>query len=193
MINDQGKSRQIDHIAITEYGVFVIETKNYAGSIYGKETSENWQQYLKGRKYLLKNPIHQNYGHFQIVKNVIFDETIYIEPIVIFTDRCKLNVTTKSKVIYASKILSYIKNKPKVLSLDKINEIYNTIIENRITDEEKIQDHNYNVQKYIEYKDNIANSGECPRCGAKLVIRNSSAGQFYGCSKYPKCKFTKNI
>lgn len=39
MINDNGKSRQIDHIAITEYGVFVIETKNYAGTIYGKETS----------------------------------------------------------------------------------------------------------------------------------------------------------
>ena len=48
MLNDNGKSRQIDHIAITEYGVYIIETKNYAGTIYGRETSNEWQQYLNG-------------------------------------------------------------------------------------------------------------------------------------------------
>jgi ssDNA-binding Zn-finger/Zn-ribbon topoisomerase 1 len=33
----------------------------------------------------------------------------------------------------------------------------------------------------------------CPRCGGKLIVRNGRNGNFYGCSNYPKCKFTKNI
>lgn len=38
----------------------------------------------------------------------------------------------------------------------------------------------------------------CPKCGAKLVIRTAQKGanvgkQFYGCSSFPKCKFTLNI
>ncbi len=37
-----------------------------------------------------------------------------------------------------------------------------------------------------------------PKCGAKLVIRTAQKGanagkQFYGCSSFPKCKFTLNI
>lgn len=35
--------------------------------------------------------------------------------------------------------------------------------------------------------------GDCPKCGAKLVLRNSKYGNFYGCSNYPKCKFIKNV
>lgn len=31
----------------------------------------------------------------------------------------------------------------------------------------------------------------CPRCGNKLLLRNSSKGQFYGCSSFPKCRFIK--
>ena len=87
-INDNGKSRQIDHIFISEYGVFVIETKNYAGTIYGKETSENWKQYLNGKSFEFKNPIHQNYGHYQIVKKILEDETENIFPVVVFIKRC---------------------------------------------------------------------------------------------------------
>jgi len=32
----------------------------------------------------------------------------------------------------------------------------------------------------------------CPRCDGKLVLRHGRGGKaFYGCSNYPKCKFTK--
>lgn len=33
---------------------------------------------------------------------------------------------------------------------------------------------------------------KCPQCGAFLLIRKSRSGdEFYGCEKYPKCRFTK--
>ena len=193
MINDQGKSRQIDHIAITEYGVYVIETKNYSGTIYGKETWTNWYSYLRGKKYEFTNPIHQNYGHTKIVKKIIYDEKIYVEPVVVFIDKCKVKVYTQSKVTYASMVVNYIQSKPKQLSIEKIDEIYNEIMENRITNEEIIHEHEDNVRLYKEYKEKIANSGICPRCGAKLVEKQGKYGKFYGCSSYPKCRYVKNI
>ncbi len=193
MINDNGKSRQIDHIAVTEYGVYVIETKNYSGKIYGKETSENWTQYLGSKKFKFKNPIHQNYGHTEIVKKVLKDTTNQIFPVVVFTTNCKLKVKITSPVIYHTEIEKFIMNNPKVLEKEKIEEIQKIIKENQIVNEETIQDHNYNVQKYIEYKNKKAEDGICPRCGGSLIIKSGKYGQFYGCSNFPKCKYTKNV
>lgn len=31
----------------------------------------------------------------------------------------------------------------------------------------------------------------CPLCDGKLTLREGKFGKFYGCSNYPKCKFTK--
>lgn len=193
MINDNGKSRQIDHIAITEYGVFVIETKNYAGAIYGKEKSTEWKQYLNKKCFNFKNPIHQNYGHTEIVKKVLEDETDKIYSIVVFTRRCRLKVEVQSAVLYDNQLNTYIKSREKVLNSIEINNIYKTIMENRITNQESIKNHNYNVKHYIEYKNSIANIGKCPKCGQGLVKRKGKSGEFYGCSSYPKCRYTKNI
>lgn len=33
----------------------------------------------------------------------------------------------------------------------------------------------------------------CNYCGAELVLRHGSRGNFYGCSNYPHCKYTRNI
>ena len=164
MINDNGKSRQIDHIAITEYGVFVIETKNYAGIIYGLETSTEWKQYLNNKCFTFKNPIHQNYGHCEIVKSKVKDITNEIESIVVFVHRCKLKVKTISKVIYDDMLVNYILSKKRVLNKEQIDKIYNAIIENSITDEEEIANHNYNVKMYVRYKNKIAEEGICPKC-----------------------------
>ena len=41
---------QIDHIVVSPYGIFVIETKNYKGWIFGHENSEEWKQSLFGKK-----------------------------------------------------------------------------------------------------------------------------------------------
>lgn len=193
MINDNGKSRQIDHISITEYGVFVIETKNYAGTIYGKETSNEWQQYLNHKCYRFKNPIHQNFGHLQIVKQNIEEITNEVYSLIAFTRRCKLRINTLTPVIYEDQLTKYITEKNKVLSFDKIDAIYQTLLDNKIENKEAIKNHNENVKNYIQYKDDLIKNEICPRCNGKLVKREGKNGQFYGCSNYPNCKFTKNI
>lgn len=47
---ENGMTTQIDHIIISQYGIFVIETKNYKGWIFGNEKQENWTQVIKGGK-----------------------------------------------------------------------------------------------------------------------------------------------
>ena len=43
---DEQKTSQIDHIVINPNGVFIIETKNYSGRIYGQESQLEWTQVL---------------------------------------------------------------------------------------------------------------------------------------------------
>lgn len=68
LLNDSGQTSQVDHVVISRYGVFVIETKVYQGRIYGGEDNEYWTQNIYGHKYQFRNPILQNYGHIKSIK-----------------------------------------------------------------------------------------------------------------------------
>ena len=64
-------SSQIDHLIVSIFGIFVIETKNLKGWIYGGEHSEYWTQNIYGNKYQLYNPILQNAGHVRALRRVL--------------------------------------------------------------------------------------------------------------------------
>ena len=51
LIQNNGYTTQIDHIVVSVYGIFVIETKTYQGWIYGGENSDYWTQNIYGNKY----------------------------------------------------------------------------------------------------------------------------------------------
>ena len=67
---EYGNTVQIDHILINEYGVFVIETKNFKGVVYGTESKNYWRQYLKNKSFTFYNPIRQNESHIQHLKEM---------------------------------------------------------------------------------------------------------------------------
>lgn len=71
LISIQGHTSQIDHVVMSEYGIFVIETKNYKGWIYGSANSEYWTQNIYGNKYQLYNPIKQNQGHIRALSRIL--------------------------------------------------------------------------------------------------------------------------
>ena len=55
---------QIDHVIVSRYGIFVVETKNMDGWIFGSESQAEWTQSLPGgRKFKFQNPLRQNYRH----------------------------------------------------------------------------------------------------------------------------------
>lgn len=50
--------------------------------------------------------------------------------------------------------------------------------------------HVKNIKVAARDVDEKIKSGICPKCGGHLVKRNGKYGTFYGCSNYPKCRFT---
>ena len=68
MTEIKGKSCQIDHLIVSQYGIFVIETKNYSGWIFAGEYNNYWTQINYKRKNKLYNPLKQNIGHVNVLK-----------------------------------------------------------------------------------------------------------------------------
>lgn len=105
-------------------GLFIFESKNYSGWIFGNENNKKWTQTLPARygeshKEQFYNPIMQNATHIRAVRKYI-DDTIPIYSIIAFSDDCTLkNVTTWSNVI----VTYYSNLQEKIIS--KLSEINN--------------------------------------------------------------------
>ena len=95
-----GRSTQIDHIVVSPYAVFVIETKGYKGWILGGENSEYWTQIIYKRKSTFYNPIHQNDGHIRFLKFLLKDlGNIPFVPIVVFNNEADLKVNVNNHIV----------------------------------------------------------------------------------------------
>ena len=192
LIQNNGYTTQIDHIVVSVYGIFVIETKTYQGWIYGGENSDYWTQNIYGNKYQLRNPIHQNYGHIKAVKNILheYPGLPYIS-IVAFSRQASLGVSSNTPVIYWNQILPVIGQfENRVLTERQIEIITHTLLASNLDSKENRKEHVRAVRSNIQKRNYTINSGKCPRCGGNLVRRQGKYGSFYGCSNYPKCKYT---
>lgn len=58
-----GGLTQVDHVALTARGLLAIETKNYAGSVFGGALERNWVQVLGSARNRFQNPLWQNARH----------------------------------------------------------------------------------------------------------------------------------
>lgn len=187
----EGKTSQIDHVVISPYGVFVIETKNYQGWIFGKENQQYWTQTIFKRKEKLFNPIWQNKGHIKALQGLLSDyPNIPFHSIVVFHDRAKLKIDVTSKVVYTSELLFTIQmfNQAQ-LTPDEVKSIYQAILSHNTTDKKARKKHVHQIQQNL--KSNTLKVVEliCPRCEGQLVERKGKYGTFLGCSNYPKCRY----
>ena len=89
-----GNTTEIDMVMISLNGIYVIESKNYTGWIFGHEKQEQWTVVYKGgRKERLANPIKQNRWHINCLRNVLnADFPIY--SVIVFSDSCTLKKLT---------------------------------------------------------------------------------------------------
>lgn len=120
---------QIDHIVVSVYGIFVIETKNYSGTVYGNPKSKKWYQYLGGKKYEFYNPLMQNQGHCYALSELLTGKiTDYIKPITVFSRNCKLKVGDGSDLVYLDGLLPEIrKSRQVVMTRNEMQEIVKKI------------------------------------------------------------------
>lgn len=187
-------SSQIDHLVVSIYGIFVVETKNYNGWIYGGEHSEYWVQNIYGHKYQFYNPILQNVGHVRALRRVLSDyESLPIVPIVAFSGKASIKVKVEDAyVVYWSQIREVIHQyAERYLNWDQVESICKKIQSIQMDPTKTTaKQHIRNIQNIQEQKSDALVAGQCPRCGGTLVARDGKYGRFYGCSNYPRCRYT---
>ncbi|OKP88202.1 NERD nuclease [Paenibacillus helianthi] len=96
---------QIDHVVISPYCVFVIETKNYNGEIKGGRTDQQWSV---SNRYKMYNPMKQNYGHIKAIESLLKDVAIvkYIS-MISFTMRCRFSIDPELRKIHSDELIVY--------------------------------------------------------------------------------------
>lgn len=185
LVDKSGKTHQIDHIEIRENGIFCIETKNYIGWIFGSENQEKWTQTLyNGEKNNFYNPIKQNNSHVYHL-SLALEKKYKINSLVVMVNNNSGNIDSE-KVVDLNNLKTYLKEfyDGTHYTTDQMDEIYNELLKINNTQISK-KEHIENIKKTQEE----IRQGICPRCGGKLIERNSQYGKFYGCSNYPRCKF----
>jgi len=196
-------STQIDHVIVSKYGVFVIETKNMKGWIFGSEKQKTWTQKIYRHTSKFQNPLHQNYKHTQTLQTALNIDPTTIFSVVVFVGDSTFKTAMPDNVVYAGGYIRYIKNKTQpVLTESEVKDICSNISMDRLKPSLKThRDHVKHVktivaekQRPIEVKPVLDNAvNPCPKCGESMVLRTAKRGdnqgkQFWGCSRYPICR-----
>lgn len=187
---------QIDHILVSRYGIFVIETKNMEGWIFGTETQPRWTQSFRKSKFQFQNPLHQNYRHIKALEEFLELPTSMFHSVVCFVgDTCQLKTEMPGNVVLGGPF-GYIKAKTQVLLTDeRVLEIVQTIkIGMRPKNFIGLSTAETKREHLTSLKDRHASTTTCPKCGGSLVLRTvksgARAGQpFYGCGTFPACRY----
>ena len=145
-----GSTIEIDIIMIAPTGIYVFESKNYSGWIFGDEDRKYWMQMLPNQhKYQFYNPIWQNKRHISVLKEHLGLGDEAFRSYVVFSERCTLKKmvvrSPKVKVMnrdeLACEIVEDMAQLPELLSLWEIDQIYNELANYSFADDETKQAH----------------------------------------------------
>lgn len=205
---DDGATTQIDHIVVSEWGIFVVETKTYSGWVFGDVRSPQWTVSHFKRKDRFQNPLRQNYKHIATLSECLGISESYFKTIVAFCGETVFKTPMPPEVMLFGDVPDYIHKQSvnAVIKAEQVPEILDAIQEWQATlSRERKAAHVANLRKNhpapgmprheVRQSPMIGEKEEeavpsCPKCGAAMVrrTRKSDGGQFWGCSNYPKCR-----
>ena len=126
---DDGSTTQIDHVVVSPFGVFVIETKTYKGWIFGNPRDAQWTQVLHKRKSRFQNPLRQNYLHVQRLVGLTGVLADVVHSVVAFSGEATFKTKLPPEVMHFADVADYILSfKSKMIPQDDVEEIVATIV-----------------------------------------------------------------
>ena len=160
---EDGSTTEIDLIMLSHTGIYVFESKNYSGWIYGDEKNKNWTQTLENKqKNKFFNPIWQNKAHITALKSIvdIENDSLY-KSYIIFSERCtlkKINIVSPNiKVIKRDQLNNAIRtdtrNSPELLTTEEINRLCSDLQKYAHADEQVKEAHIDNIKNRKAQKD----------------------------------------
>lgn len=203
----EGQTSQIDLLLIGEKGIYVVEVKLYPDArVYGDCKKSKWYYYKGGKKYDIYSPYKQNQNHIKYLKEFLkdFGEVPYFSVLAILCDDFKITsinddpenptAVVLSGLLHLRKAVQALaEGKPTVFSEERKQAVFNYIQEHQYEGKEIRREHKENVIAIKAAKEEEEKENLCPYCKTPLVLRKGKFGEFYGCSGYPKCKYTRKL
>ncbi|MBK9984101.1 MAG: NERD domain-containing protein [Saprospiraceae bacterium] len=183
---------QIDHLLVSVYGIFIVETKNKKGWIFGSESRSEWTQTIFKEKYSFQNPLRQTFRQKKVLSEFLELNESLIYTVVYFVGDCTFKSPLPDNVINSG-LGRYIKwFQTPILSHQDVEHVIKIL-------EEHISNSTLSKSDHIRslHQRHTSNT-VCPKCGSSLVERTVKKGpmvgsRFLGCSNYPTCRFTKSF
>ena len=153
-----------------------------------------WDKYTNS----FQNPLRQNYGHVKTLEALLGIDEDKIHPVVVFIGDSTFKTSMPENVIHSIDYIRYIKSRNrKILTQEEVESIVRVIRFGRLPATTATRsDHIRTLNNFA--KASSISEIKCPRCGAPMVIRTAKRGpyigkQFWGCSRFPRCKNIINI
>lgn len=128
-----GGTTQIDHILVSEFGVFVVETKNMKGWIFGGPRQRFWTQKIFHSSYRFQNPLHQNYKHIKTLQASLGLGDHQMHSVVAFVGNSTFKTPMPENVTQGLGYVRYIKSKKeRVLSREQVAEAVEKVATGRL-------------------------------------------------------------
>ena len=109
-----GSTTQIDHVVISPYGMFVLETKNFQGWIFGSEKQPTWTQSIYRHRSSFPNPLHQNWRHIKALEEVLQVPLQHLHSVVVFAGDSSFKTEMPAHVTQGSDCVAYIQRQQQV-------------------------------------------------------------------------------
>jgi restriction system protein len=182
---------QIDHVIISRYGVFVVETKNMSGWIFGSEDRPYWTKINRGKNLQFPNPLIQNKGHIRALSRLAKIPPDKMHSVVVFWGSCSLRSKMPPNVLVGGYV-GFVKSKRQVLFTDdEVKSIEATIKAGMLPKTQATH-----MQHVGQLRQRFESTTTCAVCGSRLVLRTARTGgnagkQFLGCSRFPVCRYVR--
>lgn len=125
---------QLDHIIVSRYGIFVLETKNYKGWIFGGEHQKQWTQQVYKVKNKFQNPLYQNYKHTRVLEEHLGLPDKSIKSVIAFVGDCSFKTDFPANVTKGTGCIDYIKSfKDEVYTEEQVQQFIEAIEDIRLS------------------------------------------------------------
>lgn len=189
---------QIDHIIVSRFGIFVVETKHMKGWILGTERQAQWTQKFRHSAFRFQNPLRQNYRHVKALQSLLDVPPVHIHSLVVFVGKSRLKTSMPPNVTKGLGYIRYIRSfRTKVLSESQVQDVIEHIQNTRLaptrrTDRAHVKRLKKQRAKRARQQGRSGAQRLCPKCGKSMVLRTARRGvhtgqQFWGCSGFPQC------
>lgn len=207
MLSLKAGTTQIDHLVISRFGIFVVETKHMSGWIFGGAGQRQWTQVHKGgKRYSFQNPIFQNKAHVSAVRNVLDVDISKVFNVVVFTGQAEPKTNMPGNVAWGLRHFGRIigQKQTKILSAQETRAYTLQIQRKRVENTPQARrDHIKSVQTRAAQKRRFSDANKCSderapvcaKCAGPMVKRINGKTQhaFWGCKAFPKCRGSRSI